>query len=105
MPDSKCERTTVSAHIVSGMVQCASMEVSSVRLEGLAMKAASPHKRLARYMLISVCMSPSQPATMPSSLSKAKARQLVVPQVFTMSKQRMVMASKCSSWHILLMAR
>ena len=97
MPDSKCERTMVSPHIESGMVQCASMELLSVSCEGLAMKAVSPHKHLAKNMVIRLCMSPSQPATMPSSLSKAKARQLVVPQVFTMSKQRMVKASKRSS--------
>ena len=105
MPDSKCERMTVSLHIVNGMVQCANMEVSSVSCDGLAMKATSPHNRLAKSILSKVCMSPSQPATIPSSLSNAKAKQLVVPQAYTMSKQRMVMASRRSSWQMRLMAR
>ena len=52
--DSKCERIVVSSHMVNGMVQCASIEVLSVSCDGLAIKAASPQSRLAKYILIKI---------------------------------------------------
>ena len=100
MPDSKWVSNSYRSTILKGIVQWANniSPVSGLMDAGLAWKPLTPSNDCAIFMESIAGTSPSQPATIPSALSLARARQPVLWTAVNRSKQRMV---KPCSWCLL----